>query len=277
MARQRSIGGLDVSPQARFQFVGTDSYQSDQRQRHDRRYGPQHRLHERSSEDAAAGGRGRPEEGLAEIQRRYPDRDQHRRLPQKPEPSAADAAVAQCGAPRDHQDREMEFRSDGDAAEEGRWQPRRHRCRMGRRQYSPAELGLCGAGRCGQTVAGRDRIQARWHDHHRQRELPERARLFARRDQGQASQHVRRAEGARQRRLPGVLGEAQSRRVPGGRVQADRQGRQGSLDPGVVQSDPRRQGQAVQSRQVCHRHHRAEIDAMPTSRARSTRSESRRP
>ena len=42
------------------------------------------------------------------------------------------------------------------------------------------------------------------------------ARLFAGRDQGQASQHVRRASGARRRCLSRVLGHAQSRPVPGG-------------------------------------------------------------
>ena len=50
---------------------------------------------------------------------------------------------------------------------------------------------------------------------------------------------------------------AQPRRISGRRIQADRQGRQGSLDPGVLQSDPRSQRQAVQGRQIRHRHHRA--------------------
>ena len=53
-----------------------------------------------------------------------------------------------------------------------------------------------------------------------------------------------------------VLGEARPRRVRRRPVQADRQGRQGGLDPGQLQSDPRRQRQAVQGRQVRHRHHR---------------------
>ena len=55
-----------------------------------------------------------------------------------------------------------------------------------------------------------------------------------------------------------VLGRPQSGRVPGGRVQADRQGWQGSLDSGLLQSDPRPQRQAVQGRQVRLGHHRAE-------------------
>ena len=63
---------------------------------------------------------------------------------------------------------------------------------------------------------------------------------------------------ARQRRLSGVLGQARPRRIPGGRVQALRQGRQGGLDPGLLQSDPRRHRQAVQGGQVRHRHHRGQ-------------------
>ena len=62
---------------------------------------------------------------------------------------------------------------------------------------------------------------------------------------------------ARRRGLPRILGGAQPRRISGRRIQADRQGRQGSLDPGVLQSDPRSQRQAVQGRQIRHRHHRA--------------------
>ena len=56
---------------------------------------------------------------------------------------------------------------------------------------------------------------------------------------GQASQHVRRAGDAGKRRVQGVLGEAQTRRISGGRVQALRQGWQGSLDPRELQSDSR--------------------------------------
>ena len=40
--------------------------------------------------------------------------------------------------------------------------------------------------------------------------------------------------GARQRGLPRVLGAPQPRRKPVGRIQADRQGRQGSLDPRLL-------------------------------------------
>ena len=58
--------------------------------------------------------------------------------------------------------------------------------------------------------------------------------LHARRNPGQASQHVRRAGRARQRGLPRVLGATQPRRKPVGRIQADRQGRQGSLDPRLL-------------------------------------------
>ena len=50
---------------------------------------------------------------------------------------------------------------------------------------------------------------------------------------------------------------AQSRRVPGGRIQADRQGRPGGLDPGLLQPDPRSQRQAVQGGEIRHRHHHA--------------------
>ena len=57
--------------------------------------------------------------------------------------------------------------------------------------------------------------------------------------------------------IPGVLGGAQPRRIPGRRIQADRQGRQGGLDPGFVQPDPRPQRQAVQGRQIRHRRHEA--------------------
>ena len=45
-----------------------------------------------------------------------------------------------------------------------------------------------------------------------------------------------------------------------GRVQALRQGRQGGLDPRLLQSDPRRRRQAVQGGEVRLRHHRAETE-----------------
>ena len=42
-----------------------------------------------------------------------------------------------------------------------------------------------------------------------------------------------------------VLGRPQCRQVPGRRIQANRQGRQASLDPGIIQPDPRQERQAV--------------------------------
>ena len=74
--------------------------------------------------------------------------------------------------------------------------------------------------------------------------------------QGKHHQHVRGAGRARQRGLPRILGEARPRRIPVGRIQAFRQGRQGGLDPGVLQSDPRRRRQAVQGGEVRLRYHR---------------------
>ena len=65
---------------------------------------------------------------------------------------------------------------------------------------------------------------------------------------------------ARQRRLSRVLGEPQPRRIPVGRIQAVRQGRQGSLDSRLLQSDPRRDRQAVQGGEVRHRRQRAETE-----------------
>ncbi len=56
--------------------------------------------------------------------------------------------------------------------------------------------------------AGRDRVQSRRHHHHRQREFPRRARLFAVRNPGQAPQHVRGPVGARKQRLSRILGQA---------------------------------------------------------------------
>ena len=58
-------------------------------------------------------------------------------------------------------------------------------------------------------------------------------------------------------RLSRVLGQAQSRRIPLRRIQALRQGRQGGLDPRLLQSDPRRRRQAVQGGEVRLRRHRA--------------------
>jgi len=69
-------------------------------------------------------------------------------------------------------------------------------------------------------------------------ELPQRARQFARRNPGQASQHVRDARRAGHRRLSRVLGQPQSWRVSDGGIPARRQGWQGCLDSGLLQSDP---------------------------------------
>ncbi len=52
--------------------------------------------------------------------------------------------------------------------------------------------GRCRQDRGDEQGAGGDRVQPGRHHHHRQRQLPRRGGLFARRDQGQASQHVRR-------------------------------------------------------------------------------------
>ena len=78
-------------------------------------------------------------------------------------------------------------------------------------------------------------------------------------------------------RLSRILGAAQPRRIPVGRIQADRQGRQGGLDPRFLQPGARRKRQAVQGREVRHRRDRAETGASPTLPARSQRSASRRP
>ena len=82
---------------------------------------------------------------------------------------------------------------------------------------------------------------------------------------------------ARQRGLPRVLGKAQPRRKPVGRIQADRQGRQGSLDPRLLQPGARREGQAVQGGEIRHRRHQGRNWRPPTLPGRSQRSASRRP
>ncbi len=55
----------------------------------------------------------------------------------------------------------------------------------------------------------------------------------------------------------GVLGDPQSRPVPGRGIQAHRQGRPRNLDSGLLQPDPRPQRQAVQGSEIRNRHHRA--------------------
>ena len=116
---------------------------------------------------------------------------------------------------------------------------------------------FAGPDRGDRQVAGGDRVRHGRQGADREREFPRRARLFARRDPGQASQHVRAAGRARQRGLSRVLGQPEPRRIPVGRISARRQGRQGDLDPGLLQSDPRPQRQAVQGGEIRHRHHRA--------------------
>ncbi len=61
------------------------------------------------------------------------------------------------------------------------------------------------------------------------------------------------------RGVPRVLGQAGSRRVRRGPVQAHRQGRQGSLDPGELQPHPRWQRSPLQGGEVRHRHHCRQI------------------
>ena len=125
--------------------------------------------------------------------------------------------------------------------------------------------------------AGRDRVQARRHN----RRPPTRtswAPSATRSDEIQGKHHsmfMPQAD-ARQRRLPRILGRAEPRRIPGRRIQADRQGRQGNLDPGLLQPDSRREGQAVRRRQIRHRRDGSRSCGTPTSPARSTRSASRR-
>ena len=147
--------------------------------------------------------------------------------------------------------REFPFPSRGSVAEPAHGARRVQLARQGK----SAERTFAGGRH--QQIAGRDRVQPRWNDHHGEPEFPVHARLLARRNQGQASQHVRRAGSARQQRLPRILGQAQPRRVSGRAIQADRQGRQADMDSGVLQSDLRCQGQAIQGDQVRHRYHRA--------------------
>ena len=125
---------------------------------------------------------------------------------------------------------------------------------------------------------GRDRVQSRRHHHHRQREFPQRARLSRSTEiQGKHHSMFVGAGRARQRGLSRVLGQAQPRRIPVRRVQAYRQGRQGGLDPRLLQSDPRRERQAVQGGEIRDRRQRAEAVECRISPARSRRSASRRP
>ena len=63
---------------------------------------------------------------------------------------------------------------------------------------------------------------------------------------------------SQQRRLSRILGQARTRRIPERRIQAHRQRRARGLDSGFLQPDSRRRRKAVQGREVCDRHHRAE-------------------
>ena len=97
------------------------------------------------------------------------------------------------------------------------------------------------------------------------------------RNPGQASQHVRRTGRDGQRGLSRVLGGAEPRPIPGRRIQADRQGRQGSLDSGLLQSDARRERQAVRGGQIRDRRHGAEAEERRSGGPDRRRSENRRP
>ena len=128
-----------------------------------------------------------------------------------------------------------------------------------------------GADQRPESLAGGDRVPSRRHDPHRQPELPRRRRLPARGDPGPASQPVRRPRGQGRRRLQGLLGHARPGRVPVRRVQARRQGRARSLDPGLLQPDLRPRRPASEGCQVRHRRHRPGAGAPPPRRAANRR------
>ena len=73
---------------------------------------------------------------------------------------------------------------------------------------------------------------------------------------GRQPQHLRRARPARQPRLCPLLGGAAPGRVPGGAVQAHRQGRPGDLDRGLLQPHPRCRRQGHQGGEIRDRRHR---------------------
>ena len=100
---------------------------------------------------------------------------------------------------------------------------------------------LRGPARGDQQGSGGDRVQPRWQDSDRQRQLPQHLGYFAQRGPRPASLDVRRARLPGEPGIPGILGQARPRRVRRQSVQAHRQGRQGSLDPGELQSDPGRE------------------------------------
>ncbi|NUP95835.1 MAG: hypothetical protein HUU28_06695 [Planctomycetaceae bacterium] len=104
-------------------------------------------------------------------------------------------------------------------------------------------------------VDGGDRVRARRHDPHGQRELLPRDRVHARRDPRAPPLAVRRSRRACWRGVPALLARARARLVPRGRVPAPRQGRPRGVDRGDLQPDPRRIRQACEGRQVRQRHH----------------------
>ena len=81
---------------------------------------------------------------------------------------------------------------------------------------------------------------------------------------------------SRKRGLSGVLGKAQPRRIPVGRIQADRQGRPRSLDPRLLQPGARREGQPLRVVKFATDVTEQKL-RMPTSPARSPPSARRRP
>ena len=136
---------------------------------------------------------------------------------------------------------------------------------------------ICAASSPPSASRGGDRVQARRHDHHRQRKFLEDARLHA---GGSSAASITACSSSPPTRAAPSIGSSgkslAAANSTAGRVQADRQGRQGDLDPGELQRDPRSQRPAVQGREIRHRHHRAEDAATWTSRASSPRSTSRR-
>ncbi len=141
------------------------------------------------------------------------------------------------------------------------------------REHRPSvSYGTARPARGHQQSPGGHRVRPRRHRHHGQRELPQGAGLSPGGNQRPAPQHVCRSGLPRERGIQAVLARPQRRQIPGRGIQAHRQGRQGSLDSGLVQPDLRSRRQAVQGRQVRHRRHGARNCRTPTTRARSPRS-----
>ena len=146
--------------------------------------------------------------------------------------------------PRRHQRDRPARRRPRRAARRGRRQDRRGG-RQGRR-----------LDRRNLALTGGHRVQTRRHHPRRQREFLRDARLQPRRDQGPQPQPLRHGRLPSLVRLSRLLGQAERRPVRRRQVPARRQGRQGSLDPGLLQPDHGRRRQGRQGRQVRHRHHR---------------------